>query len=99
MPLTIHQSKALRRLAHALKPVVMIGQKGLTENVVNEIDQALEHHELIKVRISATDKTERLEFAESIAQTTKCEMVQLIGHIGIFYRCNPKRNSIQLPKK
>ena len=58
--LTAHQKRYLRGLAHSLKPVVMIGASGLTENVIAEIDASIEHHELIKVRVNATDREERV---------------------------------------
>ena len=98
MPFTITQTKTLRSLAHTLKPVVIIGQNGLSENVVNEITQALEHHELIKVRVNAGDRKQRTELIERILAATQSELVQSIGHIAVFYRHNPKRNQIQLPK-
>jgi RNA-binding protein len=98
MALTIKQIKALRSQAHALKPVVMIGQNGLTDNVIKEIQLAIEYHELIKVRIGAADRQQRTEITARIAKTTTSEHIQSIGHIGVFYRRNPKRNRIQLPK-
>lgn len=98
MPLTIQQTKVLRSRAHVLKPVVIVGQNGLTENVLNEIDQSIDHHELIKVRVNATDRQQRTERIEQIAATTKSEIVQVVGHIAVLYRHNPQRNAISLPK-
>ena len=99
MPLTTTQTRTLRSLAHALKPVVIVGHNGLSENVLKEIDQALEYHELIKVRLNAGDREQRTHMIDNIVQASRCEHVQLIGHIGVFYRHNPKRNRITLPKK
>lgn len=99
MPLSIKQTKALRSQAHALKPVVIIGQNGLTENVINEIENALEYHELIKVRINSADRDSRHTLAERISAATQSEHVQTIGHIGVFYRHNPERNRINIPKQ
>jgi RNA-binding protein len=76
----------------------MIGDKGLTDNVINEIDNALSHHELIKVRISGQEKAERLEVLNAIADKTSSDLVLIIGHIGGFYR-PAKEPVIQLPKK
>jgi RNA-binding protein len=92
------QKRYLKGLAHSLKPVVMIGDKGLTDNVINEIDNALSHHELIKVRVSGQEKAERLEVLNTIADKTSSDLVLIIGHIGGFYR-PAKEPVIQLPKK
>jgi RNA-binding protein len=92
------QKRYLKGLAHSLKPVVMLGDKGLTENVLNEIDNALSHHELIKVRVSGQERAERLEMLNSIAEQTSSDLVLVIGHIGGFYR-PAKEPVIQLPKK
>jgi len=91
------QKRYLRGLAHTLKPVVMIGNKGLTETVLNEIDNALNHHELIKVRVSGQEKVERTQMLNEIAEKTSADIIQVIGHIGGFYR-PAKEPTIQLPK-
>lgn len=98
MAVNDRQKRYLKGLAHTLKPVVMLGDKGLTENVIKEIDNALSHHELIKVRISGQDKAERLEMLNNIAEQTSSDLVLIIGHIGGFYR-PAKEPVIQLPKK
>ncbi len=92
------QKRYLKGLAHPLKPVVMIGDKGLTDNVISEIDKALAHHELIKVRVSGQEKAERVELLNTIAEQTTSDLVLIIGHIGGFYR-PAKEPVIQLPKK
>jgi len=86
MPLSEAHRRHLRKLAHHLKPVVIIGNAGLTENVLTEIDAALAHHELIKVKINATDKTERQSFIDKICEHTAADWVLSIGHIAAFYR-------------
>jgi len=86
MPLLQKQIKQLRKLAHHLKVIVTVGQHGLTDSVMFEIDNALEIHELLKVRISAGDKTERNQVIDNIAQQTQSEVVQRIGHISVFFR-------------
>ncbi len=86
MPLSEAQRRHLRKLAHHLKPVVIVGNAGLTENVLAEIDQALAHHELIKIRINAADKEERQSLITKIAEQTDSSWVTSIGHIAAFYR-------------
>jgi len=91
------QKRYLRGLAHTLKPVVMIGNKGLSETVLNEIENALNHHELIKVRVSGQEKAERTQMLNEISEKTNADLIQVIGHIGGFYR-PAKEPTIQLPK-
>jgi len=97
MPLNNKQNRFLRAQAHSLKPVVIIGGTGLTDNVINEIHHALEDHELIKVRINADDREDKKAMIEKISCQTESEQVQSIGHIGIFYRQNEKNPKINLP--
>ena len=86
MSLTGKQRNFLRGLAHHRKPVVIVGDAGLTENVMKEIDQALTHHELIKVKLRGGEREERQNLVSVICEQTSCEPVQLIGHIAVFYR-------------
>lgn len=78
--------KQLKATAHNLKPVVIIGSKGLTEGVHNEIDCALEAHELIKLRVNAADKKERLDMIGAIIKQNQCELVSQVGHVATLYR-------------
>lgn len=75
--------------AHSLKPVVMIGQFGLTEAVFNEIEIALNVHELIKIKVRA-EREQRKDYAEKICAQTGAELIQSIGQIIVIYRLNPK---------
>ena len=84
------QKKKLKALAHALNPVVMIGQAGLTDEVLKEINVALNAHELIKVRIRA-ERDDRRLMSEHIATATQAENIQSIGQISVFYRKNPNK--------
>lgn len=94
--LTPKQRSYLRSLAHSLKPVVLTGSAGLTDAVLNEIDQALAHHELIKVRLTDGDRQTREEMTSTICQRTGCDAVQHIGRISVIYR--PAREArIKLP--
>lgn len=96
-PLNPKQIRYLRALAHKLKPVVIIGGSGLTEGVTNEIDQSIEHHELIKVRVNASDRQSRMQLIQQINSAVGCQMVLSIGHIAVFYRPS-KKPIITLPK-
>lgn len=97
MAVTDKQKRYLKGLAHSLKPVVMVGNSGLTDAVVTEIDNALAHHELIKVRISGQERAERKAMLDDIASRTQSELVLVIGNIGGFYRA-AREPSIQLPR-
>ena len=83
--------KQLRAKAHALKPVVITGQAGASESVLNEINLALDHHELIKVRVNAEDRDQRREMIDHICAETVAELIQSIGHIITLYRKNPDK--------
>lgn len=82
--------KALRAQAHSLKPVVLIGQSGLTDPVINEIEIALDSHELIKVRIRA-EKEDREIIRDQIINATGAELIQSIGQIIVLFRNNPDK--------
>ncbi len=97
MSLTSKQKRHLRALAHTLKPVVMIGNAGITEGVISEIDGRLAHHELIKIRLGGMERDDRAATIDKICQKTDSELVNSIGHIGIFYRTS-KQKLIVLPK-
>ena len=80
------EKKELRKKAHALKPVVMIGQHGLTDAVLAEIDLALNAQELIKVRVRGSEKNERAEQIAQIKDQLNAEVVHQIGGITVLYR-------------
>ena len=82
--------KKLRAQAHSLKPVIMIGQSGLTAAVLAEIELALDSHELVKVRIRA-EREDRKQISEKICAETGAELIQNIGQIAVIYRLNPKK--------
>lgn len=82
--------KKLKSEAHSLNPVVMIGQSGLTDAVLAEIELALDHHELIKVKIRA-ERDERKSISEKICTRTGAELIQSIGQVVVIYRLNPNK--------
>ena len=96
--ITKDQKKHLRSLAHKLKAVILIGQKGLTEPVLNEINIALDAHELIKIKIAAGDRDEKKEIIASISAQTAAEEVQRIGNTASYFRRNQDKPKILLPK-
>ncbi|MFT6834497.1 MAG: RNA-binding protein [Francisellaceae bacterium] len=95
MTLEVKQRKNLKARAHILKPVVRIGEKGLTENVMAEIVIALEQHELIKIKIAGSDKDERKEISEEICQTLACDIVQSVGSVLVLYRKSIKQKKLK----
>lgn len=84
------QRQALKAQAHHLKPVVLLGAKGLTPAVVEETNVALTAHELIKVKINGAEKEDRIFMTNELCEQLKAELIQLIGHTAIIYRQNPK---------
>jgi RNA-binding protein len=96
--LTGTQKKHLRGLAHHLKPVVQVGRNGLTDSVIESIDQALDAHELIKVRLADPEGRKR-ELADEIAGQTKSAWVGLVGNVVTLYRRHPdpEKRRIEIP--
>ncbi|GAA0470305.1 MULTISPECIES: ribosome assembly RNA-binding protein YhbY [Tatumella] len=97
MNLSTKQKQHLKGLAHPLKPVVMLGNNGLTEGVLAEIENALEHHELIKVKIAGEDRETKSLIVNAIVRETKAAEVQVIGKVLVLYR-RSKENKISLPR-
>jgi RNA-binding protein len=93
-----HQRKLLKQRAHHLKPVVLLGAAGLTEAVLAEVEQALDHHELIKVRVNGGDRAARDAQVRTIVEETGAALVQRIGNIAVLFRANPElKEPIRLP--
>lgn len=80
----------LKAQAHALKPIILIGAKGLTPAVIQETEEALTHHELMKIKINGTEKEDRQKIASILCETLKAELVQHIGNTLILYRQRPQ---------
>jgi RNA-binding protein len=97
MTLTEKQKKHLRRLAHALNPIVMLGNAGLTPGVVKELDRALTDHELVKVSARVGERSVRDAALDDLAKETSSELVQRIGNVGVFYRRSAELPKILLP--
>lgn len=86
MALNSRQRQHLKGLAHGRKPIVIIGEQGVTEGVLAELDGALAHHELVKVRVNAADREERDAMIASMTGQTGAELVQRIGHVAVLFR-------------
>jgi putative YhbY family RNA-binding protein len=98
-PLSPRRRSELRAEAHRLNPVVIIGDKGLTGEVVAEIDRSLTAHELIKVRASGGERDSRDIWLEAICERLQAHAVQQIGKVFVIYRENPKEKEVKKAKK
>jgi RNA-binding protein len=97
MALNDFQTKFLRRLGHDRKPVVLVGQAGLSTSVIAELDRALRDHELVKVRARVGDRDLRNEVLARLADAAGAELVQRIGNVALYYRRNPDKPGIVIP--
>ncbi len=88
MPLNSQQRKTLKAKAHHLKPLIRVGQKGITDNLIEEAIQTLDRHELVKVHIAMEDRQERNDCAEEIASRCTAEIVNQIGKTCVLYKNN-----------
>ncbi|WP_237066531.1 YhbY family RNA-binding protein [Microbulbifer guangxiensis] len=93
MPLTADRKKALRTVGHGLKPVVTVAGKGLSEGVLEELNRALEDHELIKVKLMVADRELRHQIIGELCEKSGAELVQEIGKIALIYRAAEKPNA------
>jgi RNA-binding protein len=92
------QKRYLRGLAHDLKPVIMVGAKGVSDNVVAETGLAIERHELIKVRVAAGDRELRDQWITDLCERSGADLVARIGNIAVLYRRSQDNPLIVLPK-
>ena len=102
MALTTKHKQQLRGLAHSLKPTILIGSNGLTEAVQLEIHRALEDHELIKIKVTGSDRSVREEITQAILDEQAAELIQTVGHIIVIYRVSQKiraKNEVKAQKE
>jgi RNA-binding protein len=97
MALTERQKKHLRRLGHDLHPIVLVGQRGMNAGVVEELKLALDHHELVKLRVRAGSREDRDAIFADLASQSASEFVFRIGNVGLFYKKNRTLQKILLP--
>jgi RNA-binding protein len=98
MKLTERQKKFLRREAHALKPIISVGDKGITDALVQELNATLEHHELIKIKVRAGDRDGRDEAIQQLVTASQAILVSRVGNIAALYRARKEDPRIVLPK-
>ena len=96
--LTSAQTRFLRGQAHDLRAMLQVGGKGITETLVAEIDLALEHHELIKIKVGAEDREARDAMIDEIVKRADAALVQRIGHTAVLYRPSKDKRHIVLPR-
>ena len=85
--------RALRARAHHLKPVVIIGAAGMSDSLMAEIQRALAHHELIKVRVNAEDRVQRDAMIEAMCRRTGADLIQRVGHVAVLYLEKPEEKA------
>ena len=93
--LTSAQRQPLKARAHGLRPVVLLGSAGLTENVLREIDRALTAHELVKIKVPGEDRGDRAQIAANVAERLSAAKIQLIGKMIVLFRPLPESEEKQ----
>lgn len=97
--LTAAQTRFLRGQAHELRAILQVGGKGVTDPVLAELDSALEHHELVKVRIASDDRDQRQGIIAELAERSGASLVQQIGKVAVLYRpATTGKRQIVLPR-
>jgi len=102
MDLSEHQKKYLRGLGHQLKPLIMVGESGLSESLLAEYETTLSHHELIKVRLRVGDRATRDAMIEKLCTDSSAVLVQRIGNVALLYRPNLQKKPekrIRIPSR
>jgi len=97
MKLSAAQTKYLRGLGHQLKPVIVVGDAGLSASLLSEFSSTIDHHELIKVRVRAGDRETRDTIIRDLCQNQSAELVTRIGNVALVYRQNPDKPKIPMP--
>lgn len=82
--------RTLKAQAHHLSPVILMGNKGLTDHLITATDEALTAHELIKIKLVGEQKSDRLATAQTLCAATHADIIQIVGHIATIYRKNPE---------
>lgn len=95
--LTATQKHHLRGLAHTRHPLVRIGAAGATDAVMEELDRTLAHHELVKIKFSAADRSERKDVIAGLCERCDAEVVQIVGKTAVLFRRNPDAPRIHFP--
>ena len=93
MPISNSNKKHYRSIGHNLKPIVTVAQKGITDNIRREVDRALNEHELIKIKLLTSDRSEKEKLSNEICRELNAECIQRIGHMMLVYRAAKKPNA------
>jgi RNA-binding protein len=96
--ITAAQKRHLRGLAHALKPVILVGGKGVTDALLAEVEIALERHELLKVKIAAGDRDTRDAWIGELVERSGAALVQRVGNVATLFRVSSDDPKIELPR-
>ena len=97
--LSNNQKKFLRSMGHSLKPIVMVGQHGLSENVLAELESTMTKHELLKIKIRTDDREQKQQMIDQIIKFSQSHLVQVIGNVIVIYRAFDEEPQIVLPRK
>ena len=97
--LTESQKKYLRGRGHALKPLIMVGDAGLSDSVRAEFESTLAHHELIKVSVRVGDRKLRDSIIKELCDSSGAEMIQRVGNMALLYRENSEKKKIIIPNR
>lgn len=92
MPISTDRKKQFRTIGHKLNPIVTIAGNGLSDNVITELNRALDDHELIKVKLAIPEREDRKEIVAELIQLPNVELIQEIGKVVLLYRPNKKPN-------
>ena len=95
MSLTEQQKKHLRGLGHKLKPVIMVGNNGLTKALLDEFERSIAHHELIKVKVSVGDHETRYQAIEALREHSHAELIQRVGNVALLFRKRKKNSAFE----
>jgi len=98
MTLSEPQKKYLRGLGHALSPIVMVGDSGLSDTIIAELNICLDHHELVKIRVKVGDRKNRDDIIAKLCTDGSAALVQRTGNMALLYRENPEKKKIRLPR-
>lgn len=99
MALSVNQKKHLRGLGHSLKPIVMVGDAGITDALLDELETQIAHHELVKVKVRAGGRDARDSMIDELCRRGDAELVTRIGNVALLYRRNEEEPKVALPRR
>ncbi len=97
MQLSGRQKKYLRSMAHSLKPIITVGDKGITPALMTELSSSLDRHELIKVKIRSGDRHQRDAIISELAEACGAQLVGRVGNVASIYKAAQDKPQITLP--